>query len=136
MSTYATTHDGLERVISGVDSLKVALSRSSGDGAVQLFAFAGLLTAAAAALTAWWVSPIEGGIAYEWIGIWTLAVLAVLGMVRLVGAAIAWIPGMASNAARAYWASVADERLRAVAQWDYRIADEIRAIRSRDQNDR
>lgn len=135
MSNFSTTHDGLERVLSGVDTVRDALTQNSANGALQLFTFVGLLTAAAAAVTAWWVAPIEGSVAYEWIGVWTLVVLAVLGISRIVTAAAAWIPGAASEASKAYWASVADERLRAVAQWDYRVADEIRAIRSRDQID-
>ena len=136
MSTYSETHDGLERVLTGFSSLSHALSRSNKQGSLQVFAIVGLSTSVAAALTAWWVAPIEGEIAYQWIGAWTLAVLAMLFVIRAASAVFAWAPPAWTHLKQAYHARVQDERLYELAQRDHRLRDEIHAIRSRDQTDR
>ncbi len=136
MSTYSETHDGLERVLTGYSSLTQALARSDRHGALQVFAIVGLATAVAAALTAWLVAPIEGEIAYQWIGAWTLAVLAMLVFLRATAALFDWLPPAWAKFKLAYRYRLEDERLFELARWDHRLRDEIQAIRSRDQTDR
>jgi apolipoprotein N-acyltransferase len=136
MSTYSETHDGLERVLTGYTSLSQALARNDRQSAVQVFAIVGLATAVAAGLTAWWVAPIEGEIAYQWIGAWTLAVLAMLVAFRTASALVAWFPPAFTRFRLAYRNRIEDERLFELARWDHRLREEIQAIRSRDQTDR
>ncbi len=136
MSTYSETHDGLERVLTGYTSLSRALARDDRQNALQIFAIVGLATAVAAGLTAWWVAPIEGEIAYQWIGAWTLAVLAMLVVLRAAVALAAWFPPAFARFKQAYRNRIEDERLFELAQWDHRLREEIQAIRSRDQTDR
>ncbi len=90
MSTHSETHDGLERVLTGFSSLSRAVSRSNQENSLQVFAFVGLTTSVAAALTAVWVAPIEGEIAYQWIGAWTLAVLGMLLVLRTASSVFSW----------------------------------------------
>lgn len=136
MSTYSETHDGLERVTAGLSSLSSALSSSNKQSSLHVFAVVGLSTSVAAALTAWWVAPIEGEIAYQWIGAWTLAVLGMLTLMRATAAIYASATPALTRFKTAYRNRLQDERLFELAQWDYRIRDEINAIRSRDQTDR
>lgn len=135
MSSYSHTHDGVERVISGMQSISNSFKRNERNAAPQVFVVVGLLTAAVAAVTAWWVAPIEGGIAYQWIGAWTLAVLAVLAVIRITHETVGSLPLILSGWAKAYRARRDDERLLELAQWDHRLADEIRAVRWRNQTD-
>jgi hypothetical protein len=135
MSTYSNTHDGVERIISGMQTISSSFARDERNAAPQIFVVVGLLTAAAAALTAWWVAPIEGGIAYQWIGVWTLAVLGVLALTRIAYATLSNAPQILSGWAKAYRARRDDERLMELAKWDHRLADEIRVIRWRNQTD-
>lgn len=136
MTTYSETHQGLERVLAGFGIIGTALSRTYRDGALQLFVVIGLATAAAATATAWLVAPIEGAVVYEWIGVWTLVVMSVLVLARTAAAVARWAPGALSQANRNYLERWREERLLALARQDYRVAQEIRAIRSRDQSDR
>lgn len=132
MSSHSVSHDGLDRVVDGFQAARSIVPRLYQAGPLRLFAIVTFSVAAATAVTGLWVRSIDGADTDDWVGARLLFVLLVMGLSFVLNALSGRMSLRLADWRAARRAARDDERLMQLSKWDYRMADEIRVLRSRD----
>lgn len=131
MTTYSTTHDGLERVLEGADVLRHSVGPVKGMRIAPTIVLTGMVAAVVALADRWFGEMFSDGFTHEWIALWVLSVAAALLLAKSAFALTAWMV-RSEHGLVARWRRAADERrFRDLLASDHRVMDEYRIARSR-----
>ncbi len=131
MSTFSTTHEGLERVLEGTRTLSQAVGPTRSLRAVPLVVLTGIVAAVVVLASRLFGDQIPDGFTPEWLALWALGAFAAVLFAR-VSAKI----GHRLIHATQGWAgqirrSQEEAALMAVARQDPRVLADLRAAQSR-----
>ena len=126
MTTYSTTHDGLERVLEGADVLRHSVGPAKGMRIGPTIVLTGMVAAVVVLAD----RMFGDGFAREWIALWALSVVAALLLAKAAFALTAWLV-RSEHGLVARWRRAADERrFRELAAMDHRVMEEFRIAKS------
>jgi len=130
MTTYSTTHDGLERVLEGADVLRHSVGPAKGMRIAPTIVLTGMVAAVVVLADRMFGEMFGDGFAREWIALWALSVVAALLLAKAAFALTAWLV-RSEHGLVARWRRAADERrFRELAAMDHRVMEEFRIAKS------
>lgn len=131
MSSYSTTHDGLERVLEGTRVLTHAVGPTRSLRTVPLIVLTGIVTAVVAVASRQFADAMPDGFTGEWLATWALGAFAALVFAR-TSARIAYSLVHAAHRFSGRLAqSHAEQAFLEAARHDPRMIADLRAAQSR-----
>lgn len=132
MTNYSTTHhDGLDRVLEGADVLVHSVGPTRGMRILPMVVLTGMVAAVLAVAERAIGSITEGGFAFEWLAMWVLSVAAVLLLAKSALKLARWILRSEHGIVARWKRAEAEREFMALAQYDRRILDDLRAAQAR-----
>ncbi|MBP8306442.1 MAG: hypothetical protein KAY46_04210 [Burkholderiaceae bacterium] len=131
MSSYSTTHEGLERVLEGTRALSHSVGPTRSLRAVPLIVLTGIVTAVVALTSRQFADAMPDGFTGEWLATWAVGAFAALVFAR-TSARIAYAIVHAAHRFSGRLAqSHAEREFLAAARRDPRMISDLRAAQSR-----
>jgi len=132
MTNYSTPHhDGLERVLEGADVLVHAVGPTRGMRVLPMVVLTGMVAAVLALAERAIASITAGGFAFEWIAMWVLSVASVLLLAKSALKLARWLIRSEHGLVARWKRAQAEREFMALAQYDRRILDDLRAAQAR-----
>lgn len=91
MTTYSTTHEGLERIVDGAHAVSRIVGPARGMRMLPTFVLTGFVAGAVAVITHKFGDLFGDGLTAEWLSLWVLASLAILVFAKTAMSLSFWL---------------------------------------------
>ena len=91
MTTYSTTHEGLERMVDGAQAVSRIVGPARGMRLLPTFLLTGFVAGAVAVVTHRFGDLFGDGLTAEWFSLWVLASLAILVFAKTAMSLSVWL---------------------------------------------
>lgn len=127
MTTYSTTHDGLERVLEGTDVLVHSVGPARGMRLAPTLVLTGVVTAVLAIAVRVFDDLLTDGFTREWLALWLLATATVYVFGKMAVSVGNWLTREEHGLVARWKAAEADRAFYEVAERDPRVMADLRA---------
>ena len=91
MTTYSTTHEGLERIVDGAQAVSRIVGPARGMRLLPTFVLTGFVAGTVAVITHKFGDLFGDGVTAEWLSLWVLASLAILLFAKTAMSLSTWL---------------------------------------------
>ncbi len=131
MTTYSTTHDGLERVLEGAEALRESVGPARGMRIGPTVVLTGMVAAVVVVADRLFGEAFGNGFTTEWIALWALSAGAALLLAKAAFRLAGWL-ARSEDGFVARWKRVEEvRRIMSIAQYDPRILEDFEAAKRR-----